>query len=135
MCVASAGVRLKPSVPARRSYAGRLPRRLIERKRVSTGTEWEPKVGYSRVGVNGRILVSGTTATDEVGDPVVPGDPERQTRKALETVVDAHNWETIGEVHDDFFGDVRPVSTMVEMSSLIGPEYVLEVEAEAAVSE
>jgi enamine deaminase RidA (YjgF/YER057c/UK114 family) len=87
------------------------------------------------VGVNGRILVSGTTATDEDGDPVAPGDPERQTRKALEIVVDADNWETIREVHGDFFGDVRPVSTMVEVSSLIGPEYALEVESEAAVSE
>lgn len=87
------------------------------------------------MGVNGRILVSGTKATDEDGDPVAPGDPERQTRKALEIVVDADDWETTGEVHGDFFGDVRPVSTMVEVSSLIGPEYVLEVEAEAAVSE
>jgi enamine deaminase RidA (YjgF/YER057c/UK114 family) len=129
----------------------------MERKRVSTGTEWEPKVGYSRaLRVNGRILVSGTTATDENGDPVEPGNPEIQTRHALETVVDAiedagghredvvrtrmyvvdaDDWETIGEVHGEFFGDVRPVSTMVEVSSLIGPEYVVEVEAEAVVSE
>lgn len=129
----------------------------MERNRVSTGTEWEPKVGYSRaVAVGNRILVSGTTATDEDGDPVAPGDPERQTRRALEIVVDAiedaggrredvvrtrmyvvdaDDWETVGEVHGEFFGDVRPASTMVEVSSLIGPEYVVEVEAEAVVGE
>lgn len=129
----------------------------MERNRISTGTEWEPKVGYSRaMCVGDRILVSGTTATDEDGDPVAPGDPERQTRRALEIVVDAiedaggrredvvrtrmyvvdaDDWETIGEVHGEFFGDVRPASTMVEVSSLIGPEYALEVESEAAVSE
>ncbi|WP_178915743.1 RidA family protein [Natronomonas gomsonensis] len=127
----------------------------MERNRVSTGTEWEPKVGYSRaIAVDDRILVSGTTATDEDGDPVAPGDPERQTRRALEIVVDAiedaggrredvvrtrmyvvdaDDWETVGEVHGEFFGDVRPASTMVEVSSLIGPEYVVEVEAEAVV--
>jgi enamine deaminase RidA (YjgF/YER057c/UK114 family) len=129
----------------------------MERSRISTGTEWEPKVGYSRaVAVGNRILVSGTTATDEDGEPVAPGDPERQTRRALEIVVDAiedaggrredvvrtrmyvvdaDDWETVGEVHGEFFGDVRPASTMVEVSSLIGPEYVVEVEAEAVVGE
>ena len=129
----------------------------MERNGVSTGTEWEPKVGYSRaVAVGNRILVSGTTATDEDGEPVAPGDPERQTRRALEIVVDAiedaggrredvvrtrmyvvdaDDWETVGEVHGEFFGDVRPASTMVEVSSLIGPEYVVEVEAEAVVGE
>ncbi|MFW5963241.1 MAG: RidA family protein [Natronomonas sp.] len=129
----------------------------MERNRISTGTEWEPKVGYSRaLRVDDRILVSGTTATDEDGAPVAPGDPERQTRRALEIVVDAiedaggrredvvrtrmyvvdaDDWETVGEVHGEFFGDVRPASTMVEVSGLIGPEYVVEVEAEAVVGE
>lgn len=129
----------------------------MERKRVTTGTEWEPRVGYSRaIRVGDRILVSGTTATDEDGDPVAPGDPGVQTRRALEIVVDAieeaggrredivrtrmyvtdaDDWETVGEVHGEFFDDVRPASTMVEVSSLIGPEYVVEVEAEAVVRE
>jgi enamine deaminase RidA (YjgF/YER057c/UK114 family) len=128
-----------------------------DRQRVSTGTEWEPKVGYSRaVRVGDRVLVSGTTATDEDGDPVAPGDPEAQTRRALEIVVDAleeagarrqdvvrtriyvtdaDDWETVGGVHGEFFGDVRPAATMVEVSSLIGPEYVVEIEAEAVVAE
>ena len=127
----------------------------MDRHRVSTGTEWESTVGYSRaVRVGDRILVAGTTATDEGGNPVAPGDPETQTRRALETVVeaieeaggrrehvvrtrmyvtDADDWETIGTVHGEFFGDVRPASSMVEVSGLIGPEYVVEIEAEAVV--
>jgi len=127
----------------------------MDRTRVTTGTEWEPRVGYSRaVRVGDRILVSGTTATDEHGDPVAPGDPAVQTRQAIETVIDAieaaggsrtdvvrtrlyvtdaDDWETVGEVHGEFFDDVRPASSMVEVSSLIEPEYVVEVEAEAVV--
>lgn len=127
----------------------------MERQRVTTGTEWEPRVGYSRaVRVGDRILVSGTTATDDDGDPVAPGDPEAQTRRALEIVVDdieeaggaredvvrtrmyvtdADDWEAIGEVHGEFFSDVRPAATLVEVSSLVEPEYLVEVEAEAVV--
>jgi enamine deaminase RidA (YjgF/YER057c/UK114 family) len=129
----------------------------MDRRHVSTGTEWEPKVGYSRaVRVGNRVLVSGTTATDEKGNPVAPGDSEVQTRRALEIirdalaeadadldhvvrtrmyVTDADDWETIGEVHREFFGDVRPAATMVEVSGLIGPEYVVEIEAEAVLPE
>ena len=127
----------------------------MDRQRVSTGTEWESRVGYSRaVRVGDRILVSGTTATDVDGDPVAPGDPERQTRRALEVVVDAvedaggaledvvrtrmfvtdaDDWDAVGEVHGAFFGDVRPAATMVEVSSLVASEYVVEIEAEAVV--
>jgi enamine deaminase RidA (YjgF/YER057c/UK114 family) len=127
----------------------------MERQRISTGTEWESRVGYSRaVRVGDRVLASGTTATDEDGNPVAPGDPERQTRRTLEIVVDAvvatggaredvvrtrlyvtdaDDWEVVGEVHGEFFGDVRPATTMVEVSGVIHPEYVVEVEAEAVV--
>jgi enamine deaminase RidA (YjgF/YER057c/UK114 family) len=127
----------------------------MERQRVSTGTEWEPKVGYSRaVRVGDRVLVSGTTATDDEGDPIAPGDPGVQTRRALEMVVDAveeaggcradvvrtrmyvtdaDDWEEVGAVHAEFFGGVRPAATMVEVSGLVGPEYVVEIEAEAVV--
>ena len=127
----------------------------MDRRRVATGTEWESTVGYSRaVRAGDRILVAGTTATDDDGDPVAPGDPEIQTRHALETVVEAvrkaggrrehvvrtriyvtnaDDWEVVGEVHGEFFGDVRPASSMIEVSSLIGPEYVVEIEAEAVV--
>ena len=127
----------------------------MNRRRVATGTEWESTVGYSRaVRAGDRIFVAGTTATDDEGDPVAPGDPETQTRHALETVVeavreaggrredvvrtrmyvtDADDWKAVGEVHGEFFGDVRPASSMVEVSGLIGPEYVVEIEAEAVV--
>lgn len=127
----------------------------MERRRVSSGTEWEPRVGYSRaVRVGDRVLVSGTTATDDDGDVVAPGDPVAQTRRALENVVDALDeaeatvddvvrtrlfltdagqWEAVGEVHREFFGDVRPASTMVEISRLVDPDLVVEVEAEAVV--
>jgi enamine deaminase RidA (YjgF/YER057c/UK114 family) len=128
----------------------------MDRQRISSGTAWEPRVGYSRaVRVGDRVLVSGTTATDSDGDPVAPGDPEAQTRRALEIVVDAveaadgsredvvrtrlyvtdvDDWEVVGDVHAEFFEDVRPAATMVEVSSLIGPEYVVEVEAEAVLA-
>lgn len=87
---------------------------------------------------------------------LAPGDPEVQTRRALETVVDAlesagaerdhvvrtriyvtdvDDWETIGDVHAEFFADVRPAATLVEVSSLVGPEYVVEIEAEAVIPE
>ena len=127
----------------------------MDRRRIATGTEWESTVGYSRaVRAGDRILVAGTTATDDEGDPVAPGDPAAQTRHALETVIeavreaggrrehvvrtriyvtDANDWETIGAVHGEFFGDVRPASSMVEVSGLIGPKYVVEIEAEAVV--
>lgn len=132
----------------------------MERRHVSSGTEWEPRVGYSRavrVGDGGdgdRVLVSGTTATDEDGEVVAPGDPATQTHKALENVVtalaeagatvgdvvrtrvfvtDADDWETVGEAHGEFFGGVRPAATMVEVSGLVDGDLVVEVEAEAVV--
>jgi enamine deaminase RidA (YjgF/YER057c/UK114 family) len=127
----------------------------MARKRVSSGTEWEASVGYSRaVRADGRVSVAGTTATDEDGDPVAPGDPYAQTAHALGLVADAldaagasvgdvvrtrlfvtdiGDWEAIGRAHGEMFGDVRPATTMVEVSSLIHPELVVEIEAEAVV--
>lgn len=127
----------------------------MDRRRISSGTAWESRVGYSRaVRVGDRVLVSGTVAVDGDGDPVAPGDPEAQTRHTLETVVDAleaagagledvvrtrmyvadaGDWEVVGEVHGEFFADVRPASTLVEVSGLVGSEYVVEIEAEAVV--
>lgn len=127
----------------------------MTRKHVSSGTEWEATVGYSRaVRADGRVSVAGTTATDEDGDPVAPGDPYAQTAHALGLVADAldaagasvgdvvrtrlfvtdiDDWEAIGRAHGEMFGDVRPATTMVEVSSLIHTELVVEIEAEAVV--
>lgn len=127
----------------------------MTRKRVSSGTEWEATVGYSRaVRADGRVSVAGTTATDEDGEPVAPGDPYAQTAHALGLVADAldaagasiadvirtrmfvtdiDDWEAIGRAHGEMFGDVRPATTMVEVSSLIHPELVVEIEAEAVL--
>ncbi|WP_255151640.1 RidA family protein [Halorarius halobius] len=131
----------------------------MQRRHVTSGTEWEPRVGYARAvrvgdgGAGDRVVVSGTTATDD-GEVVAPGDPERQTRRALENVraalekadaalddvvrtrlfvTDIDDWETVGEVHGEFFDDVRPAATMVEVSRLVDPGLVVEVEAEAVV--
>jgi enamine deaminase RidA (YjgF/YER057c/UK114 family) len=127
----------------------------VERERVSSGTEWEERVGYSRaVRVGDRVVVAGTTATDEEGAVVAPGDPRAQTRRAIENVrealteagaglddvvrtrmyvADIDAWKAVGEVHGEFFGDARPAATMVEVSRLIDEDLVVEIEVEAVV--
>ena len=127
----------------------------MDRTRVSSGTEWEPKVGYSRaIRAGDTVHVSGTTATDDDGEIVAPGDPERQTEVALDIVkealeaagasiedvvrtrmfvTDIDDWAAIGEVHGEVFGDVRPAATMVEVSRLIDDDAVVEIEVEARV--
>lgn len=129
----------------------------MERKHISTGTEWESRVGYSRaVRVGSRIHVSGTTATGDDGEIVGIDDPCAQTRKALENVetallevgasiedvvrtriyvTDIENWETIGEAHGAVFGEVRPATSMVEVSRLIEPELLVEIEADAIITD
>lgn len=128
----------------------------MARKRVSTGTEWESHVGYSRaVRVGSQVHVAGTTATDEDGAIVRGGDPYEQMRRALENVrsaleeadsslsdvvrtrcyvVDIDDWEAIGAAHAEVFGDTRPATSMVEVSRLISPDLLVEVEA-TAISE
>lgn len=127
----------------------------MKREHVSTDTEWESHVGYSRaVRVGSRIHVSGTTATDDDGEIVGVGDSYAQTRKAIENVenalvaagatiedvvrtriyvTDIENWESIGEAHGEVFGDVRPATSMVEVSRLIEPAMLVEIEAEAVI--
>ncbi|MDX1745785.1 MAG: RidA family protein, partial [Halobacteriales archaeon] len=123
------------------------------RRRVTSGTPWESRVGYSRaVRVGDRIVVSGTTATNAEGDVVGVDDPTAQTRQAIRNievaleqagsaladvvrtrmyVTDIEHWEAIGRAHSEAFDEVRPATTMVEVSRLIDPDMVVEIEAEA----
>ena len=128
---------------------------MSQKKLVKTGTEWEPLVGYCRaVRVGAHVAVSGSAPVDANGELVGPGDMYAQSRRCIEIVAaalaeagaglehvvrtrifvtDIDRWKEVAKAHREFFADITPACSMVEVSRLIGPGMLVEIEADAII--
>jgi enamine deaminase RidA (YjgF/YER057c/UK114 family) len=128
---------------------------MKQRQSVSTGAKWESIVGYSRaVRIGNQIEISGTCAVDDEGRPYAPNNPYEQTRRIFQIVAasldqlggkledvirtrifvtDIQHWQEVGRAHGEIFHLINPVTTMVEVSKLISPEFLVEIEVSAIV--
>jgi len=128
---------------------------MIKRRLVSSGSPYEPVIGFSRAVRAGKIVAVGDTTAGSGGKPVAISDPAAQTRAILEIIakaladagasqndvvrtriylVDIAHWEAVGRVHGEFFGDIRPASSILQVTRFINPDWLVEIEADAVLA-